>query len=104
MFREEFSKYGLTHLIKSHFQDVYVDGFHVKDAPKVYADAAFLDLPEPWKALNHVQKHLKPLARLCTFSPCIEQIQKTAEWLHSKNFLGTEYKKHHTTVTVFSFM
>ena len=39
-------------------------------------DAAFLDLPDPWKALPAVSRSLKPSAPLIIFVPSVNQIMK----------------------------
>eukprot|EP00930_Biecheleria_cincta_P017349 TRINITY_DN13821_c0_g1_i1.p1 TRINITY_DN13821_c0_g1~~TRINITY_DN13821_c0_g1_i1.p1 ORF type:complete len:345 (+),score=71.91 TRINITY_DN13821_c0_g1_i1:28-1062(+) len=72
----DFAKYGLSDIIRSHHRDVCKDGFD--EALRGAAHGIFLDLPAPWLAIQHVDETLVPGGRLVTFSPCIEQIDKTA--------------------------
>ncbi|XP_054718358.1 tRNA (adenine(58)-N(1))-methyltransferase catalytic subunit TRMT61A-like [Uloborus diversus] len=72
--QEEFKSHGLSHLVKVERRDVCSDGFGIKRV----ADAVFLDLPNPWEAVPHAATAIKESGgRICSFSPCIEQVQRT---------------------------
>lgn len=64
-------------------RDVCQDGFGLESS---IADAVLIDLPSPWKVVSHVHSVLKPNGLLCTFSPCIEQVQNTHSLLRSTGF------------------
>ncbi|RAK80989.1 tRNA 1-methyladenosine methyltransferase subunit GCD14 [Aspergillus fijiensis CBS 313.89] len=98
--RQELKEHGLGGLVHVTHRDVYQDGFLVGDAetgtsPK--ANAVFLDLPAPWLALKHLVRHpasgaespLDPTSPvyLCTFSPCLEQVQRTVSVLRQLSWL-----------------
>lgn len=75
--REDFEKNGLSSLITVNVRDIQGEGF-----PEEYrgaADAVFLDLPQPWLPIPSVGLMLKKDGVLCSFSPCIEQVQRACE-------------------------
>lgn len=71
--RKEFAEHELADYATVYHRDVCNNGFGVENL----ADAVFLDLPSPWKALQSAKQALKyEGGRICSFSPCIEQVQK----------------------------
>lgn len=82
--QKEFEQHGLSECVTAVCRDVSKDGFGVDDE---IADAVFLDMPCPWSAIPFAKKALKKQGgRICTFSPCIEQVQKTHEILKENGF------------------
>ncbi|CAD6215383.1 unnamed protein product [Miscanthus lutarioriparius] len=75
--REDFEKNGLSSLITVNVRDVQGEGFPEEHCGA--ADAVFLDLPQPWLAIPSVGLMLKKDGVLCSFSPCIEQVQRACE-------------------------
>ena len=103
--QKELQDHGLEEIVQITHRDVCEDGFLVDgESPK--AESIFLDLPAPWLALPHLVRSapanavkenshgmsdepkqlnkpfISPLnpnapVQICTFSPCIEQVQRT---------------------------
>ncbi|CAM9242860.1 unnamed protein product [Ectocarpus sp. 4 AP-2014] len=87
--QEEFEENALGGLVKAVHRDVCAargDGGGFGEELNGKADAVFLDLPEPWLAVAHAKMTLKPGKKLCSYSPCIEQVMKTCEALRSEGF------------------
>ncbi|KAK2713633.1 tRNA (adenine(58)-N(1))-methyltransferase catalytic subunit TRMT61A-like [Artemia franciscana] len=80
---EEFKEHGFEDLVVVHNQNVCEAGFGLENV----ADSVFLDLPSPWLAINHALTSLKSNGRICSFSPCMEQVQKTCIELEKLRFL-----------------
>ena len=61
-------------LVTVHHRDVCAHGF-----PTVppFVDSIFLDLPSPWCVIESCKAALRHGGRLASFSPCIEQVQRT---------------------------
>lgn len=81
--REEFREHRLSRWVTVRNQDVCRSGFGVSHV----ADAVFLDIPSPWEAVGHAWDALKVEGgRFCSFSPCIEQVQRTCQALAARGF------------------
>jgi tRNA (adenine57-N1/adenine58-N1)-methyltransferase len=91
MARADFEKLGLAQFVTVTHRDAVANGFALDDKLAHWADAVFLDLPNPSAAIGHAVAALKPATgRLCSFSPCIEQVQATCAALRDAQFHGIE--------------
>ncbi|KAJ3051403.1 tRNA (adenine-N(1)-)-methyltransferase catalytic subunit trm61 [Rhizophlyctis rosea] len=81
----EFKDHGLGDLITIQCRDVCKNGFDMENA----VTAVFLDLPSPWEAIPSAKKAFKKkrVGRLCSFSPCVEQVIKTCTALKEQGFV-----------------
>ena len=82
--QQDFVAHGLDHVIQVERRDTQANGF-----PEQYidtVDAVFLDIPSPWLAVKSAQKCLKPNKMICSFSPCIEQVQQTCKEFNANGF------------------
>ncbi|XP_013139795.1 PREDICTED: tRNA (adenine(58)-N(1))-methyltransferase catalytic subunit TRMT61A [Papilio polytes] len=83
--RDEFKEHGLEDFVTIQHRDVLADGFGSDLNGKV--DAVFLDLPRPWEGIPHAITAFKQQGgRFCSFSPCIEQVQRTCLTLQELGF------------------
>jgi len=80
---EEFKGNGLGNVEVTH-RNIEEDGFPHSFHGQV--DAIFLDLPGPWKVVPSAAACLLNDGIFCSFSPCIEQVQRTCEALTDNNF------------------
>jgi len=81
---EFFEKSGSSDVISSFCGDACEKGFAEEVREPV--DGVFLDLPTPWAAIKNSLAVLKEGGRICTFSPCIEQVQRTVEAIRAERF------------------
>lgn len=96
--KQEIIEHGLDGLVELTHRDVCDEGFLPAMTPinEMQVNAVFLDLPAPWLAFKHLTRDsTSPLdpntaVHICTFSPCIEQIQKTITSLRQAGWLEIE--------------
>ncbi|KAF9201098.1 tRNA (adenine-N(1)-)-methyltransferase catalytic subunit trm61, partial [Haplosporangium sp. Z 27] len=85
---KEFEEHGLSDYVTLQCRDVCKEGFGLENK----VDAVFLDLPAPWEAVASAKKAFKQnkIGKICTFSPCIEQISKTVTALSEQGFVDIQ--------------
>jgi tRNA (adenine57-N1/adenine58-N1)-methyltransferase len=91
--KEEILAHGLSSVVRVAHRDVVAGGFLLQGAGQETlgvtprgATAAFLDLPNPWEAVAHARASLAPGGVLCSFSPCIEQVQRACAAMAAEGF------------------
>ncbi|MDI1485627.1 MAG: tRNA (adenine-N(1)-)-methyltransferase catalytic subunit trm61 [Ramalina farinacea] len=88
----ELASHGLDPLITLSLRDVCTSGFLGTES----ASCIFLDLPAPWLALPHLSRRMPGVldptraVRICTFSPCIEQVHRTIASLRRMEWVEIE--------------
>lgn len=75
-------------------RDVCKDGFLIEQVENINADCVFLDLPAPWEAIPNLNDprvmNQNKQVRVCCFSPCFEQVDKTVEALENNGWGSIE--------------
>ena len=84
--RQEFDSHGLGGFVTVNVRNIVENGFPV-ERHRNSADAAFLDLPRPADVVASAAECLKPNGMLCTFSPCIEQVQNACREMIRHGFM-----------------
>jgi tRNA (adenine57-N1/adenine58-N1)-methyltransferase len=87
--REDFIKHALKNVKNSNLEK-YVET-KLKDVTtgidEKNLDAIILDMPNPWDAVKHAYKALKPGGYLCTYSPLSSQVENTVKEIKNYNFI-----------------
>lgn len=108
--KQEFQEHGLSDYVTVQSSDVCENGFGEDLNGK--ADAVFLDLPHPWLAIPNAIKAFKDNGgRICSFSPCIEQVQRSCavltelgfEEIETMELLQTQYSVQTRQLNVVNF-
>ncbi|KAG0371015.1 tRNA methyltransferase complex GCD14 subunit-domain-containing protein [Gamsiella multidivaricata] len=86
--KKEFEQHGLSDMVTLQCRDVCKDGFGMENK----VDAIFLDLPAPWEAVASAKRAFNQdkIGKICTFSPCIEQISRTVTALNEQGFVDIQ--------------
>jgi tRNA (adenine57-N1/adenine58-N1)-methyltransferase len=85
--RDEIDENGLREFCTVTHRDIETNGFPKNLESSKIADAVFLDLPGPYKCVESSAKCLKKDGVLCSFSPCVEQVQRTCAEMQRFGFV-----------------
>jgi tRNA (adenine57-N1/adenine58-N1)-methyltransferase catalytic subunit len=78
--REDHHRVAMKNIEIFGFKNVHAKiGSIYESVPVTEADAFFLDVPEPWNAIETAAKALKSGGFLCSYSPCIPQVSDFVE-------------------------
>eukprot|EP00026_Physarum_polycephalum_P008445 Phypoly_transcript_08531.p1 GENE.Phypoly_transcript_08531~~Phypoly_transcript_08531.p1 ORF type:complete len:382 (+),score=91.86 Phypoly_transcript_08531:360-1505(+) len=90
--REDFAMTGLSGAVTVTNRDACKEGFLLPEKGLTLgtADGVFLDLPSPWEAIPHAKEVLKEGGMICSFSPCIEQVQKATDAMTKLQFIDIQ--------------
>ena len=87
--REDFIKHAMKNLKRSNL-DKFVET-KLKDVTtgidEKNLDAIIFDIPNPWDAIKHAYKALKPGGYLCTYSPLTSQVENSVREIKKLNFI-----------------
>ena len=87
--REDFIKHAMKNVKNSNLEKFVVT--KLKDVTtgidEKNLDAIILDMPNPWDAVKHTYKALKPGGYLCTYSPLTSQVENTVKEIKKYNFI-----------------
>jgi tRNA (adenine57-N1/adenine58-N1)-methyltransferase len=88
-----FKSVGLDRRVTVTHRDVVENGFMVdkenlEKPDHSKCDGMFIDLPQPWLIIQKAKEVLKSGAHFVSFSPCIEQIERTMEALRENDFIN----------------
>ena len=86
----EFVANGLGDSVTCRHADVCAEAWDYPGLAAGSVDAVIFDLPQPWLAVPRVAPLLRPGARLCCFSPCVEQVARTLDVLPAAGFTDAE--------------
>jgi tRNA (adenine57-N1/adenine58-N1)-methyltransferase catalytic subunit len=88
--KDDFEQLGIIDFVTVTHRDVVKNGFKGAEywihdqkinekvlTEQPLANAIFLDLPMPWEVVKFADECLVENGKFCSFSPCIEQVQRT---------------------------
>lgn len=73
---------------RNKFKDLHIEDKSIDCLLDGIVDCIFIDLPSPWLVISSCLKKLKNNGTLVSFSPCIEQVEKTFVEMKDKGFIN----------------